>query len=79
MVKLPCTLSWPQTNPADVYLDIITGLVAPFTATGTQQGPAHLPSLWAAHCVAQHASGEIGALPSDSDEVRPHGDCWKWS
>ncbi len=52
-----------QANPADVYMDIITGLVAPFTATGTHDGVADLPSLWVAHCAAQRCgAGDIDPL-----------------
>lgn len=47
-------------------MDIITGLVTPFTATGTRDGPADLPSLWAAHTAAQRcADGDINPLASD--------------
>lgn len=63
-----------QANPADEYMDIITGLVRPFTATGTKEGLADLPSLWAAHSASEHcAAGDICSL--GADEVGKHLAC----
>lgn len=62
-----------QANPADEYMDIITGLVPPFTATGTRAGPADLPSLWAAHAATQRRTDD-GIRPLAADKVR---DSWE--
>jgi hypothetical protein len=55
-----------QANPADEYMDIITGLVEPCSATGTKTSPADLASLWVAHSAAQRsAAGNADALAID--------------
>jgi hypothetical protein len=54
-------------------MDIITGLVAPRSATGTRAGPADLAATWTAHCAAQRRTEE-GANAMAEDEVStPHG------
>lgn len=45
-----------QANPADEYMDIITGLVAPRSATGTRAGAADLAATWAAHCASRRST-----------------------
>ncbi len=60
-----------QANPADVYMDIITGLVGPCSATGTRTSPADLASLWVAHCAAQRCAG-TGPLAANEVGQR----CW---
>jgi hypothetical protein len=65
-----------QANPADEYMDIITGLVAPRSATGTRSGPADLAATWAAHCAAHRRRADNnGFLAGDEVSMLPGSFC----